>query len=642
MRAANDSPGVGKLGILVPVSVAVAGFFSWVILINRLQIPFYVYFQGTIFLVYFTRSLDLMIWLSSSVLAVVLLAGLTRTRSAWLWPAILLLWSGIALGVLGVVGLLEQGMSAAEPLLTLAGCVVGAIGTLRGLTSTGRGHFMLVLLLALSLLVIPAELGSLLYYVTSAFNPGAQLGVSWESLDQQLWYSAFPLIPFLYIIFLFSWIWAPLLTRMSPKSLSFLDRTFAKHPNPNQNRGRTWVVPIAACFVLAFFLGYYPYFHDASHQLVGTDIYWMNANPVHRVLSSTSWVTAAAQERHPIVVLSLAALSRLFGVQIESLLRFAYVELILVFSGAMFLLVSRASGNKMLASFVALMSTVSPPTTDGIYTGIIANWVAAIIWILTFASLARATGQGRRAYAASILSLALGSLAILFIHPWTWLAVMVGLVAYSLIAICIRLKGVGCDLVSVLVSILLNAGALALGFLVLQKAQGWREAEAFSLVRDTLGSKYFGLGSWEIVAFFSQIWSRFLNPVVLVLVIVGVVVLACRRDRLSAIVFAWLVASCATSVLAAPMGYDPAVIGRGETQLFRALFLTPFQIPLAVAFLMLGSVLERKLTDRVGARAAKIVVYVVLAVVFLIVVNGALRSLFPLLSDPHNYAGPNS
>jgi len=68
---------------------------------------------------------------------------------------------------------------------------------------------------------------------------------------------------------------------------------------------------------------------------------------------------------------------------------------------------------------------------------------------------------------------------------------------------------------------------------VLLRTQGWRVASAFSLVQESLGSKYFGLGSWEILVFFSQIRSQFLSPVLLGLSILGVVVLARRRDRLS-------------------------------------------------------------------------------------------------------------
>jgi hypothetical protein len=290
----------------------------------------------------------------------------------------------------------------------------------------------------------------------------------------------------------------------------------------------------------------------------------------------------------------------------------------------------------VLASLSALMSAVAVSTTDGMYTGTIAEWIALIVWIMSLVFLAIASHNRRRQF-ISICGLTIGSLAVLFIHPWTWFAMMVGLVAYCLIVLVIRPKGYLPEIGSVLLVIFFNAAGLALSLYALMKTQGWRVANAFSLVQYSLGSKYFGLGSWEILAFFSQIWSQFLNPVLLGLSILGVIVLARRRDRLSWIILAWIVAACATNVLAAPMGYNPLNVNRGETQIFRALFLTPFQIPAAIGLLHLKSALDR----RVGqSRSARVVIGLAIALLFLAIVNGTFRALFPLLTDPHNYPNP--
>jgi len=169
------------------------------------------------------------------------------------------------------------------------------------------------------------------------------------------------------------------------------------------------------------------------------------------------------------------------------------------------------------------------------------------------------------------------------------------------------------------------------------KTQGWRVASAFSLVQESLGSRYFGLGSWEILVFFSQIWSQFLNPVLLGVSVLGIVVLARRRDRLSWIVLALVVAACMTNVLAAPMGYNPLHVNRGETQIFRAMFLTPFQVPAAIGLLHLKSALDGRMER---SRRARVVVGIGTALAFLAIVNGTFRALFPLLTDPHNYPNP--
>jgi len=563
-----------------------------------------------------------------------LVAAETQGRSRWSWPSVLLLWLGTVAGALGTIGVMSQQFAAVSALAILAGCFLAGNAATRSATP-GRARFLLVFLLVLCLLILPAELGSMLYYVLSAFHRGMDVGRPWELLEMQLWYTAFPLIPFLYAAFLFSWIWAPLLAKIpwKPKPVAGSNGP-GKAANPTESR--IWFV-VTGCFVLlAAFFGYYPYFRDPAYPLVGTDIYWRNALPAERVLSSTSWLVAAAKERHPLVVLGIAFVSRLSGLGVESLLRFGYIGLILAFGLTIFVLVFVASRSTALASLSALMSAVAVSTTDGMYTGTIAEWIALIVWIMSLISLAIASHNLRRQF-ISICGLTIGSLAVLFIHPWTWIAMMVGLVAYCAIVLLIRPKGCLREIGSVLLVIFLNAAGLALSVFAFLKTQGWRVADAFSLVQGSLGSKYFGLGSWEILVFFSQIWSQFLNPVTLGLSTLGVIVLARRRDRLSWIVLSWIVAACATNVLAAPMGYNPLDVNRGETQIFRALFLTPFQIPAAIGLLSLKS----SLVDKIGrSRGAKIVAAMIAGLLFLAILNGAFRALFPLLTDPHNYPNP--
>jgi hypothetical protein len=621
----------------MPASIAFATFFSWITLINNLRIPFYLYYQRTIYLVYVSRSLDPLVWLACSVLAMILLAAGSQRRSIWLLLSVALLWVGIFTGTLGITGI-QQHVLTIGAMATLIGCGLGSVAALRT-TTASRRESIVVYVLTLSVLLLPIELGSLTYYVLSAFHLGVDVGGSWEMLEMQFWYTAFPLIPFLYAAFLFSWIWAPLLTNIPWKSKlksKLVANSNATGKTASLTESRYWLV-VMGCFAMsAAFLGYYPYFRDPAYSLVGTDIYWRNALPAERVVSSTSWLVAAAKERHPLVVLGIAFVSRLSGLGVESLLRFAYVGLILAFGSVIFMLVFSASRSKSIASMSALLSTVSVSTTGGMYTGTIAEWIALIVWIMSLISLAIASHKLRQQL-VSTLCLTVGSLAVLFIHPWTWFAMMVGLFAYCAIVLIIRPERYLREIGPVMLVVFLSAAGLMLSLFALMKTQGWRVAEALRLVQESLWSKYFGLGSWEILVFFSQIWSQFLNPVLLGLSILGVVVLARRRDRLSWIVLAWIVAACATNVLAAPMGYDPLDVNRGETQIFRAMFITPFQIPAAVGLLHLKSTLDGEMER---SRSGRVVVGIVVGLLFLAIVNGAFRALFPLLSDPHNYPNP--
>jgi len=619
----------------MPASMALAIFFSWITLINGLRVPFYLYYQRTIFMIYVSRLLDPVVWLVSSAVALVLLAAGARERSVSIWFSVALLWSGIVTGALAVIGVVQQ-VATIAALATLTGCALGGIAALRSANARMHRHFIPVLVLMVSILLVPVELGSLSYYVLSAFHPGIDVGRSWEMLEMQLWYTAAPLIPFLYAGFLFSWIWAPLLAKIPWKS-----RTLAGSNRAGRTtsivEGRIWTAILACFALLAAFLGYYPYFHDPVYLLVGTDIYWRNALPAERVLSSTSWLEAAAKERHPLVVLGIAVASRLTGLEVELLLRFAYVALILGFGLTIFALVFIAFRSIALASLSALVSVVSVSTTTGMYTGVVANWIALIVWTISLISLAIVGSHSLRRQLVSFLGLAIGSLVVLFTHPWTWIAMMVGLIAYCAIVIVVRPMGCLREIGPVLLVIFLNAAGLALSMVALLKTQGWRVASAFSLVQESLGSKYFGLGSWEILVFFSQIWSQFLNPVLLGLSILGLIVLARRRDRLCWIFLAWIVAACATNVLAAPMGYNPLDATRGETQIFRAMFLTPFQIPAALGLLHLKSAFDGRMER---SRETRVIVGLVVALLFLALLNGAFRAVFPLLTDPHNYPNP--
>jgi hypothetical protein len=620
--------------MLMPASMALAMFFSWIMLINDLGVPFYLYYYRTIFLIYVSRFLDPVIWLVSSTLALISLAATARSRSASVWLSVALLWFGIATGALAAIGVVQHAVSIAA-LATLIGCALGGVVTFKSMTTSVRERFILAFVIMVGVLLLPVELGSLSYYVLSAFHRGVDIGKSWEMFEIQFWYTAFPLIPFLYTALLFSWIWAPLLSKIPWKSKA-VARSNGSGKTTSPAEGRIWLLVVGCFVLLAAFLGYYPYFRDLAYPLVGVDIYWRNALPAERVLSSPSWLVAAAKERHPLVVIGIAIGSKLSGLGIESLLRFAYVGLILAFGSVIFMLVFSASRSKSIASVSALVSTVSVSTTGGMYTGTIAEWIALIVWIMSLVLLAIANHNHRGQF-VSICGLTIGSLAVLFIHPWTWIAMMVGLIAYCAIVLVIRPKKYLREIGPVLLVIFFNAAGLALSLFALMKTQGWRVANAFSLVQESLGSKYFGFGSWEILVFFSQIWSQFLNPVLLGLSVLGVIVLARRRDRLSWIVMAWIVAACATNVLAAPMGYNPLDVNRGETQIFRAMFLTPFQIPAAIGLLRLKSALDGGVGQ---SRSARVVVGLAIALLFLAIVNGAFRALFPLLTDSHNYPNP--
>jgi len=67
------------------------------------------------------------------------------------------------------------------------------------------------------------------------------------------------------------------------------------------------------------------------------------------------------------------------------------------------------------------------------------------------------------------------------------------------------------------------------------------------------------------------------------------------------------------------------------------MFLTPFQIPAVIGLVGLKSALGGKMG---GSRSTRVVVAIAAGLLFLAIVNGTFRALFPLLTDPHNYPNP--
>jgi len=611
-------------------------------LVNSLRIPFYLYYWRTIFLIYFDTFADRIVWFLLSGIVLLAVGSRTHNQPSWHYLSIALLASGIGLGTLGTSEAGLQSLSVVGFLATFVGCVLTGYLTVRP-KATGnpnRRSFAAIFLTTLALLLLPAEIGSLSYYVLSAFIPGIEFGKSWELVELQLWYTAFPLIPFLYAAFLFSWIWIPVVLKM-----------FGSKPNPDFDKavpqkahrsvGKSWLPVVLLNATLAVFLGYYTYFHD-PFSLVGTDIYWRHALPAQSVLSSgttiAQWFAAAARERHPVVVFGIAIASGISGLTPDWLLRYAYVFLILAFSAAIYLLVKRASKNDSLAMMSALAATVSTSTTVGMYTGIVANWLALILWVLSLTPLAieGVTGAGRRILL--FIALSSGSLAILFLHPWTWVAFIVTLVAYSLALLLTHHKHARDVPVLIGLVILINGIVAGLSLLYLSKVQGWRMDDAFTIISMSTGSRYLGVGSWEILVFFSKIWSSFLNPIMLILAVLGIFAVTRRSTRLGLIVVAWIVVASLTTLVVAPSGYNAQLPNLGETRIWRATFLTPFQIPIASGLLFVHGFLNRKLGQtRSGGIAATIVV----TVMFLVIAVGAFRALFPLLTDPHNSPGPS-
>ena len=92
--------------------------------------------------------------------------------------------------------------------------------------------------------------------------------------------------------------------------------------DPNRSEGRAWILAIGSLHCVGGFRWILS--RTFTVQLIlslGQTYIGTTHFPRRGWSSSTSWVTAASRERHPLVVLGIAIATNLFGVGVESLLQ---------------------------------------------------------------------------------------------------------------------------------------------------------------------------------------------------------------------------------------------------------------------------------------------------------------------------------
>jgi len=131
----------------------------------------------------------------------------------------------------------------------------------------------------------------------------------------------------------------------------------------------------------------------------------------------------------------------------------------------------------------------------------------------------------------------------------------------------------------VLISVIaLDAVFALVSLTLLASTQGWRVAESVELYTFVFEDPSRLLVFWDALTRLTHVWAPFYSLLGIAVSILGVFALYMTDSTPSRrrLVLAWVCASAIGSVLVAPIGYNLADPARGETQLWRLLFLTPF------------------------------------------------------------------
>jgi len=578
--------------------------FGSVAVLDSLGLTFVFYVPRTIQLTLISSNLDLWVWVGSVVfLSVLVISSHFRGKQR-----VGLFDFAIAVLSITVSFLLIFSFNI-NPMQQIIVYALFALGTIMvgWLVLTRRsvlGHSAATLfarsLIYLLITFAAIEISSAVHFVTESFNPPTQIGQLDAGLEMQFSYIPYAVIPWLYVAFLFSWAWIPLVRRLTPKqavNASNLKTAVELKQVPPAQSDPWFSSLLDPRFLLAlaagFFVGFYPYFQNPP-WLVGTDAKYHYLEPLTRMASRgvEGGFVQSLVEWHP------AALSLMYLVQLVFhstpfyLVRFTPLFLIvaLALSSWWFIAAKEDIGFGLL---VFILSVLSVTTTVGFYSSILANWMALLLWTLFFAYVCFRAERGFRIVdAAALLTV---STMILFIHPWSWGVFAVTVLLASILAL-IQERREGLRLTIGLVSVvLIDLAAGLLSLLLLPQMEGKGVADALSYYTYVLRNPSSVLVFWSALTRLTQIWAPFFSPLILAVSILGVFYLTQSeltpwRRRL---IFAWLFVSCIGSILIAPVGFNPANPTGSESQLWRLLFLTPLWLTAPVGVVGLKTTISR-------------------------------------------------
>ena len=565
-------------------------------LVNAAQLSFFLYYPRRIEIALVGSQIDSILWAGSIIGTSFILLWFVRGERDKITKIALII---LAL-LLSIVSVASPRSGDFRTLLTLS---LFSVGTAEFVV-LHRWHMfnnklpnvplsrLLVYLLAYFAVV---EIASATNYVIRAFDITTTIGRTDASMELQLSYLPYPLLPWLYVGFLFSWAWIPLTRRLwqhlGPKNLLRPETgeeadVFSRISSANLASilfdPRFFLV-----LAVVVFVGFYPYFHNAP-WLVGTDAYWRYYDPLNCVDAEgiPGGFIQALDEWHPAALAIMYLVQLVFRIQTFVVVQ--QTPLIIVVGlglSSWWFLARKKTIEFGLITF--LFSALSIVTTVGFYASILANWMALLIWVAFFAYVGHRSDSKLKSYDVIVLSLL--SLSILIIHAWTW-----GVFATSVLVAAIlglvqdRQKALRETIILVSVILIdLAAAILILTQLGPNRSQG--VASALQIYTSWMSDPSRLLFFWGALTRLTTVWTAFFSPLSIVISILGVFViwshgLTASRRRL---LLAWILVSSVGSIFVAPFGYDPLNPTGSESQLWRLLFLTPFQItlPLGVAWL---------------------------------------------------------
>ena len=601
----NQSPTLSNSALLRQHLFAYASamhfFFGSIAVLNTLGLMFFFYYPRPIRILILDAQTDLIVW----VVVVFCMFITTVTGPARNDKKFAHVGLAILSGALGLTLLVTASPAPTNGLLILllflavtGEFVLRTCSRPSGLVSKSLIPLVLVYLLAVLTVI---EASAAIHYSLEAFDFTTKIG-GWDAgIETQVSYASYGLLPWLYLVFLFSWAWVPLLQKLLPKTHLFQgtsEQTTANHPqNGLSLKDRILGILDPKLFLvlaLAVFIGYYPYFENPP-WIVGTDAYWRYYDPLVRISSDGIFraFVNALNERHPVPLMILYATHLILNMSLFGVVRFVQLSLVIALAlGMWWFLGYKRKFDFGLAVFV--LSLLSITTSIGFYSSIIANWMALVVWVLFFAYVAF-RGERRLTILDAIVIFFL-STAILFIHPWTW-GVFAAAVVIAAVLTLVQERRRGIRSGGLMLAVIFADVGLALATVsLLSASQGWRVLDAIGDYTFVILHPYTVFWFWSALTWLTRIWSPFFSPLYFAVSIVGVFSL--QSSTVSAwgkrLIFAWLFVSSVGSILVAPVYFNIIDPSGSETQLWRLLYITPLPVMAPLGIIWLSNLIRSR------------------------------------------------
>jgi hypothetical protein len=659
---------MGKTSRVLQSLIGFALGIGLLVVLNQLQVPFYLYYPTTTHTVLISEPIDLYLFLVSSICVPITFVLFSRKLSRSGLLGILAIWVASL-----VLTLLGQPYASLTLYVTVifAAVVSGFGGRLSGYVTADSLLYTLAFL-------VPIEFACLCYWMAASLNPLGRVGALSEQLELNLTFSLFPFAMLMLLLLLFSWLWIPLVSRI-PRLQNHSPRYIS---NPQNTHNLRLVVASLDFFaILAILVFFYPYLAGQT-WVVGVDSILRYLGPLNELAGVAPLQAFTASYQHGLYIALLYLVQLISGSSAFSVVKFAPLILTIGTAAAIFLAMLRVGWGFELAILSSVCALLWFPVTMGIYAGIQANWLAFLLWML-FLSFYFASPEWNL---ITFISQGLISLAIFLIHPWSW-----GVFLASLALTTIISRGTGWKKSSLhgLLAALIMALPIGLAAYLLLPGVSYDFISTYQLYTTAISHLSLSTFGDTFTSLFYD-WGSFLSPALLLISLVGAYALTGRGGIAKNYLVAWTAIWCVGSILTAPLDYNPGNFAVSEPQLWRMLYLSPLPILLALGVewllnvpkilvpmhgsgvvsrklliflcvplvaLGVGLFLEPSVILRFGMVLGAMLVLLFLvtrfpkyqiariliaSVLILVLVNAAYRSMYPLLLDPHNLIPPGT